>query len=81
MPTPLSYQLGKVTVAAGLVLVALGLILMAGDRLGFLNLGHLPGDVAYKGKSGSFYFPVVTCLVLSAVLTAVMWLISYLRRP
>lgn len=66
---------------AGLVLVAAGLLLMAGARLGFLNLGRLPGDVAYRGRNVSFYFPLVTCLLISALLTGALWLISYLKRP
>jgi len=81
MPNSLSYQLGKFAVVTGIALVVLGLLLMAGVRLGFLNLGRLPGDIAYKGRNVSFYFPVVTCLLISAIITAVMWVISYLRKP
>lgn len=81
MAGPISDQLGKFVVAVGVALVVIGLLLMAGARLGFLNLGRLPGDIAYKGKHVSFYFPLVTCLVISVVITAVMWLVSYLRRP
>ncbi|HUI41748.1 MAG TPA: DUF2905 domain-containing protein [Terriglobia bacterium] len=54
---------------------------MAGSRLGFFGLGGLPGDLAYKGRHGSFYFPVVTCLVLSALATLILWLVSVVRRP
>jgi Protein of unknown function (DUF2905) len=81
MPSPTSYQLGKFVVAAGVALVVIGLVLMAGARLGFLNLGRLPGDLAYKGRNVSFYFPIVTCLLLSALATGILWLIAYLRRP
>lgn len=81
MAGPMSYQVGKLVLAVGVALVVIGLLLMAGARLGFLNLGRLPGDIAYKGKHVSFYFPVVTCLVISAVITGVMWLLSYLRKP
>jgi len=63
------------------MLLALGLLLMAGARAGFLGLGKLPGDIAYQGKRFSFYFPIVTCLVLSALVTLAIWLISWLRRP
>lgn len=76
-----SYQVGKLVLAIGVALVVIGLLLMAGARLGFLNLGRLPGDIAYKGRNVSFYFPIVTCLVVSAVITAALWLVSYLRRP
>jgi len=65
---------------AGIALVVIGLLLMAGSRVSFFGLGRLPGDVAYKGKHGTFYFPIVTCLLLSAVLTLIVWLISFLGR-
>lgn len=77
----LGYQLGKLIAILGAVLVVVGLLLMGGARPGFLNLGRLPGDMAYKGRSVSIYFPVVTCLVLSAVATLLLWLVSWLRRP
>ncbi|HEY6292888.1 MAG TPA: DUF2905 domain-containing protein [Terriglobia bacterium] len=74
-------QLGKLIVMAGVALVVLGLLLMVGSRAGFLGLGRLPGDVAYKSKHFSFYFPMVTCLLLSVLATLALWLISFLRRP
>jgi hypothetical protein len=74
------FQLGRFLVIAGVILVALGLIFMAGSRFSFLGLGRLPGDTAYKGKNFQFYFPIVTCLVLSVVLTLLFWVISFLTR-
>jgi hypothetical protein len=74
------FQLGRFLVIAGVILVALGVILMTGSRFSFLGLGRLPGDIAYKGKNFQFYFPIVTCLVLSVVLTLVSWAISFLTR-
>ena len=73
-------QLGKFLVVAGVLLVAFGLLLMAGAKFSFLGLGRLPGDIVYKGKNTQFYFPIVTCLVLSAVLTLVFWVISFLTK-
>jgi hypothetical protein len=64
----------------GVVLVGVGLLLMAGSKFSFFGLGRLPGDIAYKGKSTTFYFPVVTCLVVSVVLTLLFWLISLIVR-
>jgi hypothetical protein len=75
-----SLQLGRLLVIAGIIFVAVGLVLMAGSKLSFLGLGRLPGDIAYKGKNVQFYFPIVSCLVLSVVLTLVFWLISILTR-
>jgi Protein of unknown function (DUF2905) len=74
------FQLGRFFVAAGVTLVALGLLLMAGSKFSFFGLGRLPGDLVFKGKNFQFYFPIVTCLVLSAVVTLLLWLISIFTR-
>ena len=74
------FHVGRFLVIVGVVLVGAGLLLMAGSRFSFWGLGRLPGDVAYKGKNVNFYFPVVTCLIISAGLTVLFWLISYFRR-
>ena len=81
MASPLTFQLGKLIGILGIVLAGAGLLLMGASRVGFFGLGKLPGDIAYKGKNVSFYFPVVTCLILSALGTLVFWLISFLKRP
>jgi hypothetical protein len=73
-------QVGKFLVIVGVVLVAAGLLLMAGVKFNFWGLGRLPGDVAYKGKNVSFYFPIVTCLVVSVGLTLLFWLLSLFTR-
>jgi hypothetical protein len=75
-----SFQLGRLLVIAGIIFVAVGLVLMAGSKLSFLGLGRLPGDIAYRGKNVQFYFPIVSCLVLSVVLTLVLWVISILTK-
>ena len=80
MNGPFSFQLGRFLVIAGVILVILGLAFMAGARFSFFGLGRLPGDIAYRGKNFQFYFPIVTCLALSAVLTLVFWVISLLTR-
>ena len=75
-----SFQLGKLLVVVGIVLVGLGLLLMAGGRLSFFGLGRLPGDIAYKSKNVSFYFPIVSSVIVSVVLTLILGLISYFSR-
>lgn len=80
MSDGLPFQAGKFLIIAGVVLVVLGLLLMAGAKFSFFGLGRLPGDIAYKGKNVTFYFPVVTCVVLSLVLTLVFWVVSLLMR-
>ena len=62
----------------GVGLIVVGLLVTFGERLP-IRLGRLPGDIRMEGKNGVFYFPVVTCLLLSAVFTLVMWLFG--RRP
>jgi hypothetical protein len=72
-------ELGKWLLIVGIILLAAGAFFTFGARLPF-RLGRLPGDIAIEGRRGSFYFPVVTCLLLSAVLTLIMWFIGWLRK-
>jgi uncharacterized membrane protein YidH (DUF202 family) len=74
------FQLGKFLIVVGVLLVVVGLLLMGGGKFSFFGLGRLPGDIAYKGKNVQFYFPIVTCLVLSVVVTLVFWLISLFTK-
>jgi hypothetical protein len=71
--------LGKLIVIIGVVIVAIGLAVMLLDRIG-LPLGRLPGDIFYRGKHTTFYFPLATCIVLSVVLSVVMYLIGKLHK-
>jgi len=79
MPSDPARELGKLLLLCGVVLAVAGTLLMLGGKLP-LRLGRLPGDIAYRGKNGSFYFPIVTCLLLSAGLTLLFWLVNWLRR-
>ena len=65
----------KLLVAAGLVLVAAG---FAWPWLSRLGLGRLPGDIVIRGEHGGFYFPIMTCILVSLVLSALFWLIGRL---
>ncbi|HEV8412415.1 MAG TPA: DUF2905 domain-containing protein [Bryobacteraceae bacterium] len=62
-------------IISGLVLVALGILMILGERLP-IKPGRLPGDIVVRGKNGVFYFPIVTCLVVSVILSLVMWVIG-----
>jgi hypothetical protein len=64
-------ELGKLLVVLGLALVGLGALLWAGVGK---FLGKLPGDIHVSRDNFSFHFPVVTCLLLSALLSLVLWL-------
>jgi hypothetical protein len=58
-------------ILAGLALVALGLLW---PLIGKLGLGRLPGDIVIRGEHGGLYFPIVTCIVISLVLSLLFWL-------
>jgi hypothetical protein len=75
-------ELGRMLVIVGAVFVALGFLLYFGVRSGGLpfRLGRLPGDIVIQGKNTKFYFPVVTCLVVSGIITLLAWLIAQIRR-
>jgi hypothetical protein len=62
-------------ILAGLALLAVGGLLYFGARLPF-RIGQLPGDIVYRGKSTTFYFPIVTCILISVLLTVIMWLVN-----
>ena len=66
--------LGRLLILLGLVLVAAGVVLTLAGRLP-IPFGRLPGDIRIQGKNSSFYFPVTTCLLISAVASLVMWLL------
>ena len=62
----------KFLIIGGVVLIALGLLWQVGGR--FLPLGRLPGDIVVEKENFRFYFPVVTCIVISVVLSLLMYL-------
>lgn len=66
-------SLGRILIVAGGLLLAAGLLLVVGERLP-VKLGHLPGDIVVRGKNSVFYFPVVTCVLLSLLLSGILWL-------
>ena len=76
----LLFQAGKFLVIAGVVFAVLGLLLMMGSKFSFFGLGRLPGDITYRGRNVTFYFPIVTSIVLSVLLTLGLWLVSMLTR-
>jgi hypothetical protein len=65
-------EIGKMLLVAGLVTAAVGLLLWSGLGRGWL--GRLPGDIHIQRENFSFHFPLMTCVVISAVLTLLMWL-------
>jgi len=73
------HDLGKMLLGLGLVLALIGAVILLAGRAG-LPLGRLPGDFSYKGKNVSFYFPLGTSILISIVLSAILYFISRFRR-
>ena len=72
-------DLGKIMIAAGLAIAVAGALLLAAGRLN-LPLGRLPGDLAYRGRNVRVFFPLGTSILLSILLSAILYLISRFRR-
>jgi len=70
---------GKVLVFLGVILAVAGMAMVLLGRTG-LPLGRLPGDILYRGKNTTFYFPLATSLLLSVVLSFVLYVIGRFRR-
>ena len=64
---------GRALIVLGLILVPAGVLVSVLGKLP-LRLGHLPGDIRIQGRNSSFYFPLTTCILVSVLLSVVMWL-------
>jgi len=73
------HDLGKMLLGIGLLLAAIGALILLAGRIG-LPFGRFPGDFSYKGKNVSFYFPLGTSILISIVLSVLLFLISRFRR-
>lgn len=71
--------LAKILIVLGITLVAAGVLLYLGGKVGFLGLGRLPGDIRVERDNFSFYFPVTTSILISVVLSAIVYLFSRFR--
>jgi hypothetical protein len=72
-------ELGRALLLLGAMLLAAGAFFYFGGKLPF-RLGRLPGDIVHEGEHTTFYFPIVTSLLLSVGLSLLFWLLSRLRR-
>ncbi len=68
---------GRILVLFGAVAMAVGVVLMAAGRL---PLGRLPGDIVYRGKNTTVYFPLATSVVVSVVLSVLLYLVGRWKR-
>ncbi|MEO8399329.1 MAG: DUF2905 domain-containing protein [Ignavibacteriaceae bacterium] len=65
-------QLGKILIFFGIFIIVLGIIFLFGDKIAFL--GRLPGDIIIKKKNFTFYFPIVTSIILSILISFIIYL-------
>jgi Protein of unknown function (DUF2905) len=72
-------ELGRALLLLGGLLVLVGVCFYFGGKLPF-RFGRLPGDIVHKGEHTTFYFPIVTCLILSLGLSLLFWILSRFRR-
>jgi len=72
-------ELGKLLVVFWAMLVVVGIVVMLLGRMNF-PLGRLPGDFLYRGKNTTVYFPLATSVVVSVVLSILVWVVSRWRR-
>jgi len=67
------HQLGRFLIIAGLLIVIIGAVIMLWDKIPFL--GKLPGDIIIKRKNFTFYFPIVTSILLSIIISLIFYLL------
>ena len=72
-------ELGKLLIVLGIVLLGAGIVLTLLGRTN-LPLGRLPGDIVYRGKNTTFYFPLATSLLVSVLLSLVLYVVGRWRR-
>jgi DUF2905 family protein len=70
---------GKVLVFSGGALVVVGLALILFGRTN-LRVGRLPGDIVYRGKNATFYFPLASSILISVVLSVLLWVVRRMRH-
>jgi len=72
-------DIGRVLVLVGGLLLVFGLVLVLAGKVS-LPIGRLPGDIVYRGKHTTFYFPLVTSIVLSVILSLVLYVVNRMHR-
>jgi len=66
-------EIGKILITIGSLILFIGFILIGADRLG-IHLGRLPGDIIYRKGNTTIYFPIVTSILISILLSVILWL-------
>ncbi|HUI84361.1 MAG TPA: DUF2905 domain-containing protein [Candidatus Binatia bacterium] len=71
-------DLGRMLMFFGGLLLVIGLVLVLAGKAN-LPIGRLPGDIIYRGRHTTFYFPLVTCILLSVILSLVLYLVNRMK--
>jgi heme/copper-type cytochrome/quinol oxidase subunit 2 len=66
-------SLGKMLIILGAVIMLVGVVLLLANKIPFI--GRLPGDILIKRENFTFYFPIMTCIIISIVLTLIFWIL------
>ncbi len=66
--------MGRILIVIGLIVAGIGLVMVFAGKIPWL--GRLPGDFFFRGKNVSFYFPVTTSILISVILTLILWFIN-----
>ncbi len=72
-------DLGRMLVFLGALLLVCGLVLILAGKAN-LPMGRLPGDIVYRGKNTTFYFPLMTSILLSVILSLVLYVVNRMQR-
>jgi hypothetical protein len=72
-------QIGRTLLLLGVLLIAVGAFLYFGGKLPF-RLGRLPGDIVYRGRHGTVFFPLASSIVISVLVSLVVWIVNQFRR-
>ena len=72
-------DLGRMLIFIGGLLLVVGIVLILAGKVN-LPIGRLPGDIVYRGKNTTFYFPLATSLLLSVILSLVLYVVNRMRR-
>lgn len=72
-------SLGKLLIGAGMLLIVVGAVAVMAGRAN-IPLGRLPGDISYRSKNSAFFFPITTCIILSVVLSLILWIVNRFMR-
>jgi hypothetical protein len=72
-------DLGRMLIIVGGLLLVVGIVVILAGKAN-LPIGRLPGDIGYRGKNTTFYFPLVTSILLSVILSLVLYIVNRMRR-